>query len=53
MKRIAGLAATAFAALLAACGDDANVAQYGSNPPLPEQERGLVPTMGRMHTTDR
>jgi glucose/arabinose dehydrogenase len=45
MKRIARLAAPASAALLAACGNDADVAQYGSNPPLPEQERGLVPTM--------
>jgi glucose/arabinose dehydrogenase len=38
------LAATT-AALLSACGGDRNVTQYGSDPTLPAQQRGLLPTM--------
>ncbi|MDQ3079153.1 MAG: sorbosone dehydrogenase family protein, partial [Pseudomonadota bacterium] len=33
------------AALLAACGSDRDVAQYGPDPDLPEQQRGLLPAM--------
>jgi glucose/arabinose dehydrogenase len=35
----------AAAALLAACGSDSDVEQYGPNPQLPEAERGLLPSM--------
>ncbi len=33
------------AALLVACGSDQDVTQYGSNPELPEPNRGLLPSM--------
>ncbi|MCY7271587.1 MAG: sorbosone dehydrogenase family protein, partial [Sphingomonas bacterium] len=33
------------AALLAACGSDRDIVQYGPNPDLPEQQRGLLPNM--------
>jgi glucose/arabinose dehydrogenase len=33
------------AALLAACGSDRDITQYGSNPDLPEKQRGLLPKM--------
>ncbi len=33
------------AALLAACGSDRDNVQYGPNPDLPEQQRGLIPNM--------
>ena len=33
------------AALLAACGSDSDVDQFGPNPQLPEAERGLLPSM--------
>ena len=43
----AGLALTAaLAALVAACGgSDPAPTQFGADPPLPEQERGLLPSM--------
>ena len=33
------------AALLAGCGDDPDVRQFGPNPTLPEKQRGLLPNM--------
>ena len=40
------IAAASTAALLAACGSDANDAdQYGPTPQLPEKQRGLLPSM--------
>ena len=33
------------AALLAACGSDRDIVQYGPTPDLPEQQRGLLPNM--------
>ncbi|MBA3834989.1 MAG: sorbosone dehydrogenase family protein [Sphingomonas sp.] len=35
----------ATATLLAACGNDPEVSQYGPNPDLPEPQRGLLPNM--------
>ncbi|GGE28085.1 sorbosone dehydrogenase [Agaricicola taiwanensis] len=35
----------AVAALLTACGDEPEPAQYGANPDLPEAQRGLLPDM--------
>lgn len=43
LTRLAFIAAGA--ALLAACGSDRDIVQYGSNPDLPEQQRGLLPNM--------
>ncbi|TFI59625.1 sorbosone dehydrogenase family protein [Sphingomonas parva] len=45
MNRTVLLSAAAAAALLTACGSDPAPEQYGANPNLPEQERGLVPSM--------
>jgi glucose/arabinose dehydrogenase len=39
------LASAVIAVALAACGESKNIDQYGSNPPLPEQQRGLLPAM--------
>ncbi len=39
------LTATAAVALLAGCGSEGDVTQYGPNPTLPEQQRGLLPSM--------
>ena len=39
------LAAAALAALLTACGSDAEVTQFGPNPDLPDPSRGLMPKM--------
>ncbi|QQP87804.1 sorbosone dehydrogenase family protein [Skermanella sp. TT6] len=39
------LAATALVALLTACDGDPAPPEYGSNPQLPEQQRGLLPSM--------
>ena len=41
--RLVGLAATAL--LLASCEGDADITRYGSNPDLPEKQRGLLPSM--------
>ena len=38
-------ALAAFVALLAACDGDPAPVEYGANPQLPEQQRGLVPSM--------
>lgn len=45
MIRIRLIAATATAALLSACGGDPDPAQFGANPELPQQRRGLLPNM--------
>jgi glucose/arabinose dehydrogenase len=47
MRSLAGfsLACTVAAGGLAACGGSEQLDQYGSNPPLPEQQRGLLPAM--------
>jgi glucose/arabinose dehydrogenase len=45
MKYSKFLAATALTALLTACDGDPAPPEYGSNPQLPEQERGLLPSM--------
>ena len=43
MTAIHLLFAPALAVLLAACGRDPNANQFGPNPELPEEQRGLVP----------
>ena len=45
MIRARLLAAAAIASLLAACGSDPDPAQYGAQPDLPQQQRGLLPNM--------
>ncbi|ALJ33976.1 sorbosone dehydrogenase family protein [Azospirillum brasilense] len=47
MNRSSLLAAAALVALLTACDDSSTPSQpvYGANPPLPEQQRGLLPSM--------
>lgn len=45
MTRSTFLIGGALAFALAACGSDPEVVQYGSNPELPEQQRGLLPNM--------
>ncbi|NUB14826.1 sorbosone dehydrogenase family protein [Azospirillum brasilense] len=47
MNRSSLLAAAALVALLTACDDSNTPSQpvYGANPPLPEQQRGLLPSM--------
>ena len=45
MKTTPLVSAAAFALLLAACGRDPDGNQFGPNPKLPEQQRGLVPGM--------
>jgi glucose/arabinose dehydrogenase len=46
MKRSSLMAVAALPALLSACGSDGPTpSQYGANPQLPEQQRGLVPSM--------
>ncbi|MES2904268.1 MAG: sorbosone dehydrogenase family protein [Pseudomonadota bacterium] len=39
------IALTLTALLLAACGSDSDVTQYGPNPDLPDKQRGLLPSM--------
>ena len=39
------LAWLAVVAATAACGSDPQLDQYGSTPELPEQQRGLLPSM--------
>ncbi len=46
MKRLASISGIAVSAFLAACGSDPDPVQYGPNPVLPEQQRGLLPSMG-------
>ena len=45
MNAIKSAALVATAALLAACGSDSDVDQFGPNPELPDAERGLLPSM--------
>lgn len=45
MTRLRLLGAAAILSLLAACGADPDPTQYGANPKLPKQQRGLVPSM--------
>jgi glucose/arabinose dehydrogenase len=46
MNRLCPLAILALAVLLAGCGGDgAAPEQYGAHPPLPAQQRGLLPSM--------
>ncbi len=45
MRRLGTIGATLVAGLLAACGSDPDPTQYGATPTLPEQQRGLLPSM--------
>jgi glucose/arabinose dehydrogenase len=45
MIRMRLLGAAAVASLMTACGSDPDPAQYGANPDLPQQRRGLLPNM--------
>jgi glucose/arabinose dehydrogenase len=45
VKRFGLPAGAALAALLASCGSQPPSPQYGPNPSLPEQQRGLLPSM--------
>lgn len=45
MTKARQIAALCAAALLAACGSDPEITQYGPNPDLPEPSRGLMPAM--------
>jgi glucose/arabinose dehydrogenase len=45
MSPVRLLALGATACLLAACGKEPQVSQYGPNPTLPEKHRGLLPSM--------
>lgn len=45
MRGVSLLAIAALPAFLVACGKDASLVQYGPDPKLPEQQRGLVPSM--------
>ena len=45
MKRVHLLPLLALSALLTACGQDPEPAQYGPEPQLPAPERGLLPAM--------
>jgi glucose/arabinose dehydrogenase len=45
MIRLVFITLVAATALLAACGSDPDPSQYGPNPKLPEQQRGLLPSM--------
>ena len=45
MRIRTSIAALALSAVLAACGGDREVAQYGANPDLPKPDRGLLPSM--------
>ncbi|WP_188259819.1 PQQ-dependent sugar dehydrogenase [Azospirillum tabaci] len=45
MKRSSLLAAAGIVVLLAACDDNPSPPVYGANPPLPEQQYGLLPSM--------
>jgi len=42
-KHLLAMAATSF--LLGACEDNSEVTRYGTNPDLPQQQRGLLPSM--------
>ncbi|TFI57050.1 sorbosone dehydrogenase family protein [Sphingomonas parva] len=52
MNRLRLSVATALIALLASCGSDPDPNQYGANPDLPEQQRGLLPSMDVARPTD-
>lgn len=45
MTRLFSFGAVAAAGLLAGCSGDPDPAQYGANPDLPRQQRGLLPSM--------
>jgi glucose/arabinose dehydrogenase len=45
MRRVTLLALAALPALLAACGRNETLVQFGADPPLPKPARGLVPSM--------
>lgn len=45
MIRAGALATVAAAGLLAGCGGDPDPVQYGADPDLPRQQRGLLPSM--------
>lgn len=45
MRAVRLAAAAALLSMLAACGADRDVAQYGASPDLPEPSRGLLPSM--------
>ena len=45
MSKARFLTTSAVAVLLAACGQDSDISQYGANPDLPEKQRGLLPNM--------
>ena len=46
MSAIRALASASLLTLLSACGSEPNSPQYGPNPQLPDQQRGLLPSMG-------
>ena len=45
MKAVRLIAAVSLTVLVAGCGDDPDVRQFGPNPTLPEKQRGLLPSM--------
>jgi glucose/arabinose dehydrogenase len=45
MIRLVFITLVAATGLLAACGSDPDPSQYGPDPNLPEQQRGLLPSM--------
>ncbi|MBM6578307.1 sorbosone dehydrogenase family protein [Microvirga sp. SRT01] len=45
MMRFSLLTAVGLSILLGGCGGEPNTARYGANPGLPEQQRGLLPSM--------
>lgn len=46
MNRVHALTALSMALLLSACGGEGDATQtYGANPKLPDQQRGLLPSM--------
>ena len=45
MKRSTLSLAMIFSTVLAGCGSDAGTPDYGADPALPEQQRGLLPSM--------
>jgi len=45
MKVVGLMRTIAFVILLSACGSDPDPSQYGADPDLPEQRRGLLPNM--------
>ena len=45
MMRSSLLTAVGLSILLGGCGEEPNTTRYGANPGLPEQQRGLLPSM--------